>query len=63
MSENGTVLKITQVRSVIGCTKKQKATIQALGLGRPNYSVEHQDNACVRGQIRTVQHLVTVKEV
>ncbi|NTU96508.1 MAG: 50S ribosomal protein L30 [Chlorobiaceae bacterium] len=56
-------LKITQVRSVIGGTKKQKDTIKALGLGRPNYQVEKQDNACTRGQIRVVQHLVKVEEV
>lgn len=56
-------LKITQVRSIIGGTKKQKATIKALGLGRPNYQVEKQDNACTRGQIRVVQHLVKVEEI
>ncbi len=56
-------LKITQVRSVIGGTRKQKATIKALGLGRPNYQVEKEDNACIRGQIRVVQHLVKVEEV
>jgi large subunit ribosomal protein L30 len=56
-------LKITQVRSVIGGTKKQKATIKALGLGRPNYQVEKEDNACTRGQIRVVQHLVKVEEI
>jgi len=61
MSEK--VLKITQLRSIIRCTKKQKATIQALGLGRPNYSVEKQDNPCTRGQIRVVQHLVKVEEL
>jgi large subunit ribosomal protein L30 len=56
-------LKITQVRSIIGGTKKQKATIKALGLGRPNYHVDRQDNPCTRGQIRVVQHLVKVEEV
>ncbi|MEI6847215.1 MAG: 50S ribosomal protein L30 [Chlorobiaceae bacterium] len=56
-------IKITQVRSIIGGTKKQKATIKALGLGRPNYHVERQDNPCTRGQIRVVQHLVKVEEV
>ena len=30
-------IKVTQVRSVIGGTKKQKATIKALGHGRPNH--------------------------
>jgi large subunit ribosomal protein L30 len=57
------IIKITQVRSVIGGTKKQKATIKALGLGRPNHKVELKDNACIRGQIRVVQHLVKVEEI
>jgi len=60
MSEK--TIRITQVRSVIGCTRKQKDTIKALGLGRPNYSVTKQDNPCLRGQIRVVQHLVKVEE-
>ncbi|MBF0585849.1 50S ribosomal protein L30 [Prosthecochloris sp. N3] len=55
-------IKITQVRSTINCTKKQKATIKALGLGRPNYQVEKPDNACTRGQIRVVRHIVKVDE-
>ncbi len=61
MSEK--TIKVTQVRSVIGGTKKQKATIKALGLGRPNHKVELKDNACIRGQIRVVQHLVRVEEL
>ncbi|ANT65828.1 MULTISPECIES: 50S ribosomal protein L30 [Prosthecochloris] len=56
-------LQITQVRSTIGCTEKQKATIKALGLGRPNYKVEKPDNPCTRGQIRVVEHLVKVEEL
>ncbi|MFN3385458.1 MAG: 50S ribosomal protein L30 [Candidatus Thermochlorobacter sp.] len=56
-------LKITQVRSIIGSTKKQKATIKALKLGRPSYSVVLSDNPHVRGQIRVVEHLVKVEEV
>lgn len=60
MSEK--TIKVTQVRSVIGGTKKQKATIKALGLGRPNHKVELKDNACTRGQILVVQHLVKVEE-
>ncbi|MCG8345146.1 MAG: 50S ribosomal protein L30 [Chlorobiales bacterium] len=55
-------ITITQVRSTIGCTKKQKATIKALGLGRPNYKVEKPDNPCTRGQVRVVQHMVKVEE-
>jgi large subunit ribosomal protein L30 len=57
------MLQVTQVRSVIGGTNKQKATIKALGLGRPNYKVQIKDNPCSRGQIRVVQHLVKVEEL
>lgn len=56
-------LKITQVRSVIGSTKKQKATIKALKLGRPSYSVVLNDSPHLHGQIRVVEHLVKVEEV
>ncbi len=56
-------LKITQVRSTIGSTKKQKATIKALKLGRPSYSVVLNDSPHLRGQIRVVEHLVKVEEV
>jgi len=61
MSEK--MIKVTQVRSVIGGTKKQKATIKALGLGRPNHKVEIKDNPCSRGQIQVVHHLVKVEEL
>ncbi|ACF47056.1 MAG: 50S ribosomal protein L30 [Prosthecochloris sp.] len=56
-------IRITQVRSIIGCTKKQKATIKSLGLGRPNYQVEKPDNPCTRGQVKVVQHIVKVEEL
>jgi large subunit ribosomal protein L30 len=56
-------LKITQVRSIIGSTRKQKDTIKALKLGRPNYWVTLNDTPQVRGQLRVVSHLVKVEEV
>ena len=56
-------LKITQVRSIIDRLENQKRTIKALGLGRPNYSVEHPDTPQIRGMIRKVAHLVRVEEV
>jgi large subunit ribosomal protein L30 len=56
-------LKITQVRSVIDRIAPQKRTIQALGLGRPGYSVVKRDTPQVRGMIRKVVHLVEVEEV
>ena len=54
-------IKITQVRSVIGRHKKQKATMVALGLRKINRSVEHNDTPQIRGMVSKVQHLVKVE--
>lgn len=56
-------LKITQVRSVIDRPKRQKATIEALGLGRPNYVSTHNDTPQIRGMINKVSHLIKVEEI
>ena len=56
-------LKITQVVSQIDCLEMHKRTIEALGLGRPNYSVIQNDTPQIRGMIRKVKHLVKVEEV
>ncbi len=56
-------LKVTQVRSIIDRSKKQKLTIEALGLGRPNYSNILPDNPQTRGMLEVVKHLVKVEQV
>ena len=56
-------LKITLVRSTIGTLKKQKATIEALGLTKIGTSRIHNDNPCLQGQIKVVKHLISVEEV
>lgn len=56
-------LKVTQVKSIIDRPKDQKLTIEALGLGRPNYFKMHNDTPQIRGMINKVQHLVTVEEI
>jgi len=56
-------LRVTQVRSTIGCKPKQRATMRALGLRRINHTVEHADQPAVRGMIARVPHLVRVEEV
>lgn len=58
-----TKIKITQTRSIIDQIEPQKRTIVALGLGRPNYSVVHEDTPQIRGMIRKVIHLVKVEPV
>lgn len=53
---------IKQVKSTIGRTKKQKLTIEALGLGKINRSVQHELSPQISGMIKKVEHLVEVKE-
>ena len=55
-------LKVTQVRSGIGGTRRQRETLRSLGLRKIRQSVVREDNASVRGMIATVAHLVTVEE-
>ena len=56
-------LKITQIRSIIDRPERQKLTIKALGLGRPNYQVIHNDTPQIRGMVRKIPHLVSVQEI
>lgn len=56
-------LKITLVKSTIGCLEKQKRTIEALGLKKIRSCVEHDDTPVTRGMIFVVSHLVSVEEV
>jgi len=56
-------LKITQVRSTIGCQDKQIATMEALGLRKIRAVKIHDDNPVIRGMIEKVKHLVTVEEI
>ena len=54
-------IKITQTKSVIDRIENQKRTIEALGLGRPNYSVVKKDTPQIRGMIEKVKHLVKIE--
>ena len=56
-------LEVTYTKSAIGYNKKQKATVEALGLRKLNQTVLHDDNDVIRGMVHKVSHLVTVKEV
>lgn len=55
-------VKVTQVKSVIDRTKRQKATVQALGLRKINQTVEHELTPQIQGMINKVAHLVKVEE-
>ena len=55
-------LKITQVRSQIGSKDTHRKVLRGLGLGRIGRTVERPDDACIRGMVAKVSHLVTVDE-
>ena len=56
-------VKVTQVRSTIGQSKKHEGTIRALGLGKIGRTVEHPESPSLTGMLRKVRHLVKVEEV
>jgi large subunit ribosomal protein L30 len=55
-------VQVTLVKSPIGYSKRQKATVRALGLRRMQQTVEHVDSPTLRGMLAKVSHLVEVVE-
>jgi len=53
-------LKVTQVRSQIGGTRRQRESLRGLGLRRIGASVTVTDTPAMRGLIEKVAHLVEV---
>ncbi|HOJ76581.1 MAG TPA: 50S ribosomal protein L30 [Bacillota bacterium] len=60
-TENKT-LTITLKHSAIGRSQVQKDTLKALGFKKLNQTISKVDNPAIRGMIKTVEHLVEVKE-
>lgn len=56
-------LKVKKVRSDIGRTQRQRATLRGLGLNKIGQTVTRDDTPEIRGMIRAVQHLVQWEEV
>lgn len=56
-------IKVTQVKSIIDRSKRQKDTIRALGLKKVNATVEHEATPQILGMVAKVSHLVKVEEV
>jgi len=54
-------INVTLKNSIIRTTKRQVATVKALGLGKINSTVVHEDTPQIRGMIAKVSHLVTVE--
>lgn len=54
---------ITQTKSRIGSTKRQKANLDSLGLKKMHKTVEHEASSQILGMVNKVSHLVQVEEV
>ena len=55
-------LKITQVVSKNGATKRQIANLRSLGIHRLQQTVEVEKTPITEGMVTKVRHLVDVKE-
>lgn len=55
-------IKITQVKSIIDRSERQKKTMTALGLKKLNATVEVEATPQILGMVSKVNHLVKVEE-
>jgi len=63
MPSSESSLKITLMKSPIGCLQRHKDTIRALGLRKIRQTVVRPDNAQMRGMVFAIQHLIQVEKV
>jgi len=56
-------VKITQVKSAIDRTERQKKTIKALGINKLHQSVELEATPQILGMVKAVSHLVRVEQI
>ena len=54
-------VKVTQIRSVVGQSKRHEGTLRALGLGKIGRTAEHTDTPALAGMLRHVRHLVKIE--
>ncbi len=56
-------IKITQIKSGIDRSERQKLTLQALGLNKLNASKEVEATPQILGMVKKINHLIKVEEV
>ncbi|MBE7052729.1 MAG: 50S ribosomal protein L30 [Ruminococcaceae bacterium] len=56
-------IKVTLIKSPIGCKKDQIATVEALGLKKIRDEKIHEDCAQIMGMVKKINHLVSVEEL
>ena len=55
-------IKIKHVRSLIGCSEKQRNVVRGLGLTKKDQTVEHENSAVIMGMVNAIPHLLKVAE-
>jgi large subunit ribosomal protein L30 len=55
-------IKVTQVKSVIDRSERQKRTMQALGLNKMHQTLEKEATPQILGMVTKVSHLIKVEE-
>lgn len=55
-------VKVTLIKSTIGCLKVQQDTVASLGLKKIGQSKEFNNDACLQGKLVKVAHLVKVEK-
>ena len=58
MAEGQKTIKVTLVKSTIGCKPEHRACVRGLGLRRLNHTVEVIDTPSNRGMINRVSYLL-----
>lgn len=58
-----TKIRITQIKSKIGSTQRQKKTLEALGIKKINGSVEVENTPQIKGMVNKLAHLLKVEEI
>ncbi|MDD2529924.1 MAG: 50S ribosomal protein L30 [Bacteroidales bacterium] len=56
-------VRVTQIKSGIGRTLRQKQTLESLGLRKINQTKEHELTPQIKGMIDKVSHLIKVEEI
>ena len=56
-------IKVTQIKSGIDRSERQKLTLQALGLTRMHATKEVEATPQILGMVKKVSHLIKVEEV
>ena len=63
MAKKTKKLQVRLVRSPTGCRPNQRKTVTALGLRKMNQVIEVDPTPSILGMVKTVSHLLEVKEI